>query len=256
MGLCDTLLESADLKSGSSEANKLRDLRGLVVLFFLAQTSWAATVVFDAIGPSNTVAPGPGLTIGGGILRGDPPGDAGVTAAEAFPAVPGATLGNIQLAVQYTYIAGRATGPANLNVSIAADAGNKPGVILETIALTNIFNSVPNASGIVEADSVLHPSLSGPGQYWIVVAPPDLLNTAFNWSISALTLTVPQSTHLGADPWPAGAPNQALAFRITAAPVSSIPTTPVPPTWILVLIGLTAVGLYETRRRWLTAANK
>jgi hypothetical protein len=233
----------------------LRDLRGLVVLSFLAQTTWAATIVFDTLGPSNQVAPGPGLTVGGGILRGDPPGDAGVTAAEGFPALPGATLGNVQLAVQYTFIAGRATGPANLDVSIAADAGNKPGVVLETIHLTNIFNSVPNASGIVEADSVLHPSLSGPGPYWLVVAPPDLLNTAFSWSISALSVTTPQATHLGSDPWPTGAPNQALAFRITAAPVSAIPTTPAPPAWILVLIGLAAVGLYETRRRWLTAAK-
>ncbi len=233
----------------------MRDLRSLVVLFFLAPTTWAATIVFDAIGPSNTVAPGPGLTVGGGILRGDPLGDAGVTAAESFPPFPGAKLGNIQLAVQYTFIAGRATGPANLDVSIAADGGNKPGAILETIHLTNIFNSVPNASGIIEADSVLQPSLAGPGPYWLVVAPPDLLNTAFNWNISALTLSVPQATHLGSDPWPNGAGNQALAFRITAAPSTAIPTTPVPPSLILVLIGLTAVGLYETRRRWLTAAK-
>lgn len=226
----------------------MRGLRGLVVLFFLVQTTWAATVIFDALGPTNQVAPGPGITVGGGILRGDPPGDAGVTVAEAFPPLPGANLGKIELAVQYTYIAGRATGPANLDVSIAADGGGKPGAILETIHLTNVLNSVQNATGVIEADSVLHPLLTGPTPYWLIVAPPDLLNTAFDWKISALTLTTPQATHLGADPWGTAIPNQALAFRITAAQSSPIPTTPVPPSLILTLIGLTAVGLYLQQR--------
>jgi hypothetical protein len=223
-------------------------MRGFVALFFLVQTSWAATVVFDALGPTNQVAPGPGLTVGGGILRGDSPTDAGVTAAEAFPALAGANLGKIELAVQYTYAAGRATGPANLDVSIAADGGNKPGVILETIHLTNVLNSVQNASGVVEADSVLQPSLGGPGPYWLIVAPPDLLNTAFNWYISALSLKTLTDTHLGADPWGPAGSNQALAFRITAAQSLPIPTTPVPPSLILTLIGLTAVGLYVQQR--------
>src|SRR5580692_8698033 len=117
----------------------MRSMRGLVLLVILAGTTCAAQVIFDTIGPSNQVPSGPGLTVGGGILRGDPPAHAGITVAEGFPPLPAVRLGKIELAVEYFFISGKATGPANLDVSIAADGGNKPGVILETIHLTNIF---------------------------------------------------------------------------------------------------------------------
>jgi PEP-CTERM motif len=206
--------------------------RCLLVLASFIPATWAGPIIFDTLGPLNLVAPGPGLTVGAGILRGDPVGHQGATYAEAFPPPPpGMALGSIDLFVQYLDIPGLATGPANLDVSIAADGINQPGAILETIHLTNIFNSVPFASGVITANSVLHPLSSGPAPYWLIVAPPDLLNTAFDWKISAAPLTIPLASRLGADPW-STSPNQALAFRITAADV------PEPASWFLAAAGL------------------
>src|SRR5437764_4527483 len=76
----------------------------------------AGPIIFDALGSLNQVLPGPGLTVGGGILRGDPPGHQGATYAEAFPGTPTAILDSIELFVQYISIPGLASRPPNLDV--------------------------------------------------------------------------------------------------------------------------------------------
>jgi hypothetical protein len=203
----------------------------------------AGPIIFDTMGPLNQVQPGPGLTVGGGILRGDPAGHQGATYAEAFPGTPTAILDSVELFVAYISIPGVATGPANLDVSIALDGGNQPGAILETIHLLNLFGGVPSASGVVVANSVLHPALNGISPYWLVVAPPDLLNTAFDWKIAAAPLVIPLASRLGADPWTTN-PNQALAFRINGAAEA----VPEPRTWYSAMVGLALLGLIRRAR--------
>src|SRR5204863_7778377 len=114
-------------------------MRQLISFRCLGFVCSAGPIIFDTLGPLNQVQPGPGLTVGGGILRGDPPGHQGATYAEAFPGTPTAILDSIELFVQYISIPGLASGPANLDVSIAKDGGNQPGMILETIHLLNLF---------------------------------------------------------------------------------------------------------------------
>jgi hypothetical protein len=196
----------------------------------------AGPIIFDTLGPLNLVQPGPGLTVGGGILRGDPLGHQGASYAEAFPGTPTAILESVEIDVQYIFVPGLAAGPANLDVSIAADGGNRPGTILETIHLLNLFGGAPGGSGVVLANSVLHPVLNGIAPYWLIVAPPDLLNTAFDWKISAMPLVIPLSSRLGSDPW-ATSPNQALAFRINGAAV------PESGTWYLAGAGLALLAM-------------
>jgi hypothetical protein len=137
----------------------------------------------------------------------------------------------------YISIPGSASGPADLDVSIALDGGNQPGAILETIHLVNLFGGAPFASGVVLAPSVSHPVLNGFSPYWLVVAPPDLLNTAFDWKISAIPLVIPQASRLGSDPW-ATNPNQALAFRI-----NGLAAVPEAGTWYLAAAGLALLGV-------------
>jgi hypothetical protein len=74
--------------------------RYLLVLASVIPATWAGPIIFDTLGPLNQVMPGPGLTVGGGILRGDPPGHQGATYAEGFPTPPGLALGSIDLLVQ------------------------------------------------------------------------------------------------------------------------------------------------------------
>jgi hypothetical protein len=96
----------------------------LVAVFTVAARN---SVIIDTFGPGDAFHPPPGETIGGGILRVDPPPNQGVTQAfECMPVTP-TLLGSVQLAIQYIFEPGRATGPANLDVSIALDNAGIPG---------------------------------------------------------------------------------------------------------------------------------
>ena len=185
----------------------------MVAAFAIAGRS---SVIVDTFGPGNAFEPPPGETIGGGILRGDPPPNQGVTQAFEFTPVTPTFLSSVQLALQYVYLPGRATGPANLDVSIALDNAGTPGAGVETIHLTNVLDGVAFAPGVVSANSELNPLLQAGTSFWLVVAPPDLLNTAFDWLISPETdLSVPAAERLGMSNWTTFNSSQPLAFRVT-----------------------------------------
>ena len=99
-----------------------------------------------------------------------------------------------------------------------------------TIHLTNVLGGVAFAQGVVSASSELNPLLQTGTSYWLVVAPPDLLNTAFEWLISPRTdLLVPAASRSGISHWMTSNSTQPLAFRVTG-------TTEVPEPRSAVLI--------------------
>jgi hypothetical protein len=188
----------------------------MVAVFTVAARS---SVIIDTFGPGNTFQPPPGELIGGGMLRGDPPPNQGVTQAFEFTPVTPMFFSSAQLALRYVFLPGRATGPADLDVSIAIDNAGEPGGALETVHLTNVLGGVAFAPGVVSASSELNPLLQAGTSYWLVVAPPDLVNTAFDWLISPQTgLSVPAAERLGMSNWTTFSSAQPLAFRVTGTP--------------------------------------
>jgi hypothetical protein len=226
------------------EVNVANPIAQVVLLAVLVCNAHAGTIV-NTFGTGQSFLSPPGETIGGGILRNDPPPNIGVTQAFGFTPASAASLSQIDLAMQYFFLAGRATGPANLDVSIATNSLGQPGTLLETIHLTNVLGSVPFQPGIVSAVSVSHPLLQAGTSYWLVVAPPDLANTAFDWLISPLTtLSIPSATRLGSGPWITYNTNQPLAFD-----VSGTAAVPEPNSLFMMLTAVGAIGLLTTGRR-------
>jgi hypothetical protein len=191
---------------------------------------WGDTIV-DTFGPNNSYG-FTGVTVGGGVYpRHDPPPNQGVTIALEFQPTFSATLDQIELAVLYN---GSTTGSPNLDVSIFTNANGTPGVPIEAISLTNLNSTAPE---LVSAMSLLHPLLTTSTDYWLVVAPPDLLYDAFNVFLSPLsTGFVGSASRLGDAPWQTFSGDMGgIAARITGTPTVA---TPEPATFWLLLAGV------------------
>lgn len=189
-----------------------------------------AQTIYSSLGPGETAAarPIPGLTVGGGVLRNDPPGNAGAMGAQSFVTTASATLQRVDAVVKYRYIDGIATGPDDLDLTLAADRNGLPGDAIETIHLTGVMGGIQNAVAVVAARSVQHPVLRAQTRYWIVLAPPDLLHSAFEWLPSPQKVAADrQATRVGRSPWyPAYSPPLAVAVfgGVEFAPQPSIST--------------------------------
>lgn len=223
-------------------------VRAVLMLAAAFAVAGGSSVIVDTFGPGNTFQPPPGEIIGGGILRGDPPPNQGVTQAFEFMLATPMFLSSVDLALRYVFVPGRATGPADLDVSIAVDNGGTPGGPLETVHLTNVLGGVAFAPGVVSASSALNPLLQAGTCYWLVVAPPDLLNSAFDWLISPREdLSVLAAERLGMSSWTTFTSTQPLAFR-----VSGTIEMPEPSSALLivgVLVSLFIVSLFISRPR-------
>src|SRR5215467_8335198 len=68
----------------------------MVAVFTVAARS---SVIIDTFGPGDTFQPPPGELIGGGMLRGDPPPNQGVTQAFEFTPVTPMFFSSVQLAL-------------------------------------------------------------------------------------------------------------------------------------------------------------
>jgi len=202
----------------------------------LAVAGWGSVIV-DTFGAGGSFQPPPGEIIGGGILRSDPLPNQGVTQAFEFTPVASSFLSNVELALRYVFVPGRATGPANLDISIALDNAGTPGGALETVHLTNVLGGVAFAPGVVSANSALNPLLQAGTRYWLVVAPPDLLNTAFDWLISPRTdLLVPAAERLGMSAWTTFNTGQPLAFRVNGTAEVPEPRIAIVILWVLLVM--------------------
>ncbi len=172
--------------------------------------------VFSTFGPEesfNSALPGP--SVGAGVLGGFPAADGGITLACAFTPTVSAYLSRVDLGMEYKYYPVKASGPANLDVTIAADRAAVPGAVIETIQVTNALGGIANAMGIVSANSAVRPWLQAGTQYWLVVAPPDLRNTTFQWLPSPqANLMLLSTSELQDIPWARSNYAAALAFGI------------------------------------------
>jgi hypothetical protein len=221
----------------------------LSVCFIAASMMWADTIV-DTFGPGNSILPGL-LTVGGGIFpRHDPPPNQGATVANEFQPTFSATLDEIDLDAAFLWNPSGIEAPS-LDVSVFSDMGGQPGVPIETILLSDV-NGGGSTLDIVSAVSSLHPLLTAGTDYWLVIAPPDLLNTAFNIGISPLSSGfIATAGKLGNEPWQVFDQIEGgVATVITGTPV--VPT-PEPP---FVAWGLLAIlSMYSRTRRRLIKPN-
>lgn len=213
--------------------------------FAATSMMWGDTIV-DTFGVGNNFAL-PGVTVGGGIFpRHDPPPNQGVTLGLEFQPTFSATLDQIDLEVQY-FLNPSGRGAPNLNVSIFSNLDSQPGLPIETIHLTDV-NGGATTPGLASAVSVSHPLLTAGTDYWLVIAPPDLLNTAFDVKLSLLsTGFIGGADRLGNAPWQSFAGDEGgVASVITGTPTSP---TPEPTTFALELLGSLSLCLLARRQR-------
>ena len=192
-----------------------------VAVVAMAALVWApiesrGQTLFTTFGPAetfNSALPGP--SVGAGVLGGFPVADGGITLAYAFTPSVSAYLSRVDLGMKYVYSADRANGPANLDVAIAADRAGIPGAAIETIPITGALGGIASAVGIVSANSILQPFLQAGTQYWLVVAPPDLRNTTFQWFLSPQpNLRILSTSRLQNMSWDRSNYGAALAFGV------------------------------------------
>jgi uncharacterized protein (TIGR03437 family) len=184
------------------------------VMLFAPLASKSQTII-DTFGPGETFSE-PSVGVGSGRLAGYSEAQGGLTLAVAFSPSSPAYVSRIDLAVQYVYLSDRSPGPADLDVTIAANNAGLPGSAIETIHITNAFAGIPGSVGILAANSLSHPLLQANTLYWLVVVPPDPYNTAFEWFLSPRhDLSLPEASRLGDMPWEAVPAGQSItAFAI------------------------------------------
>jgi len=212
---------------------------------------WGATIL-NTFGPGNSFV-SPGVTVGGGLFpRNDPPPNQGNTQAWEFAPTFSATLDQIDLAVQYMVNPAGGSGPPSLDVSLFSNIGGQPGLSIETIFLTNV-NGGSTTAGIVSALSVIHPLLTAGTDYWLVVAPPDLVNIAFDWKLSPLSNTgvIAEASRLGNAPWQSFPATGGNAFTIIGTVA-----TPEPQTVALGMLGILAFCWFARRRQFARQTRK
>jgi len=197
----------------------MRVLSGTVIwlsVIVLAPGESRGQTLFSTFGPAETfVAGAPGLSVGAGVLGGFPASDGGISLAFAFTPSATANLSRVDLGMTYIHDPVKASGPASLNIVVAGDDAGQPGATIEAIPLTGVLGSLPSAAGIVSAYSVTHPLLKAGTQYWLLVAPPDLRNTTFEWMLSPQQgLKVPMTSKLAGIYWAAATWNTPLAYGV------------------------------------------
>ena len=174
----------------------MRKIVGLSFLsaYWLAADAHAAPVtLFSDFGVADAFNCCSGYSLGGGASR----GNGGFTVAAPFTASVTATLGRLDIGISVD-----ATGnlSPNLNIQLLADAGGLPGAVLESFSLTGVATVAPI---IVSANSATHPLLAGGVRYWVLVAPPDLLNSKDGWLLNTTSATASPfvAARTGAGTW-------------------------------------------------------
>jgi hypothetical protein len=96
---------------------------------------------------------------------------------------------------------------------------------------------------ILSANSVSHPLLNAGTQYWLVAAPPDLINDWDAWSVNSITALGPHAIRAGTGSWSVSDDTQG-AFRITGETAA----VPEPSAFLFLGAGLIWFGLLPRRK--------
>ena len=204
-------------------------LTGVWLVLFIASEARADTVVFSNFGPGMTFSQNQGFNVSGSNLFG------GVIPAHAF--TPSETFSFTRAQLAMTLI----DGPNHFQVLLMTSSGGLPGIIIETITLTDAVPIFP--SGIVVANSALHPVLTSGTQYWLVAFAPDP-NTFGIWNLSLNDFSTPQARGFTSPtgPWVVANNVPRSAFQINGEPV------PEPSTMLLLGAGLAMLGTAVRKR--------
>jgi len=171
-----------------------------------ASLASASTIIHSTFGPGDAYDQSSGWSIGGpGVY---------VQGLQFTPATTGV--------VQTIEIAGfRLAGGTSLNVSLATDASDRPGAVLETIPVC----CFGDAASLQIANSVLAPLLIAGTKYWLVVSP-IAAGDYFGWSRN---LDLPPALNVQqtmGGPWHAG-----LEWVGTMRISGDMATPTTPTTW-------------------------
>jgi hypothetical protein len=149
-------------------------MRTVGALFALAMITLPANadILFNNFGPGDAYLPNVVYSIG--RFPGDTityvQGDAFIVTGGNF------TLDSLTLALNWG-----GSGPNAVDVQLRADAGGKPGAVLESFHLENLgILGLPNPPVI--ATSALHPLLLAGQQYWVTASASDVTDIGWNFN--------------------------------------------------------------------------
>ena len=188
-----------------------------------------ADVIFSNFGAGDSYQTNVGRTVGS-------PGDFAAAMYFDAPASSNYAFDGFDLAAWYV------AGTDAITAQLMTSSGGLPGTTLESFSLT----PSPYPSSILSATSVLHPTLTAGGRYWLAVAPSDSTTWAA-WNFADSDTRDSAESYDGGATWSLLPAVGNGAFRIYGSPALPVPE---PAFYQLgALLALGGLGLLRHRKR-------
>lgn len=223
--------------------NKFALLTGLSTLILAGTTPGvcrADTVLFSNYGPSFTYVLGLGDTVGNDLAGSN------WGAGDAFVSLATAPLSSIYVSAACTMGCSD-----NLVVNLDANAGGKPGAVLESFSVSaSVLGPFGTFHAPLMLNSVLHPTLTAGTEYWVTLTT-DLNNTLV-WNLNSIgQVSSEASSTDGGVTWTA--PSSLATGALQVNGVSSTSPVPEPASFGLLATGLAMLA--GSRRRFFGGAT-
>lgn len=202
--------------------------------------------LFSDFGPGNAFNCCVGDPLGGGAAN----GNGGFTLAAPFTPSTTAYLSQIDVAVSVDVTGNKSP---DLNAFLLSSSGNMPGAVLESFSLTGVATVQPS---IISFTSRVHPLLLSGTQYYVALAPADLINSkdGFLFNTTGAVASPSKFLSIGSGPFAGNAGSIQPAFRVTGD--TNPPAIPEPSTWLMSVSGLSALMLVAVRRARQASQNR